>query len=100
MAMGKYSRVDGRRPSNYCSTVTVVVFVGVCLVGVWMLMSSSVVPVLNSELTSPVPRTEQEPKVSEDGSKQFEDSSGDLPEDAIKEEQKIGSRILDEVIKF
>lgn len=52
MAVGKYSRVDGRKSSGYCSTVTVVVFVGLCLVGVWMLMSSSVVPVRDSGLSS------------------------------------------------
>ncbi|KAK1401382.1 Methyltransferase [Heracleum sosnowskyi] len=45
MALGKYSRVDGRKSTNYCSSITFVVFVGVCLVGVWMMTSSSMVPV-------------------------------------------------------
>ncbi|CAI9108756.1 OLC1v1008437C1 [Oldenlandia corymbosa var. corymbosa] len=53
MALGKYSRVDGRKSSsNYCSTVTIVVFVALCLVGVWMMTSSSVVPVQNSDVSS------------------------------------------------
>nr|URM60713.1 NF-YB family protein [Gymnema sylvestre] len=52
MALGKYSRVDGRKSSsNYCSTVTIVVFVALCLVGVWMMTSSSVVPVQNSDVS-------------------------------------------------
>ncbi|PKI34157.1 hypothetical protein CRG98_045436, partial [Punica granatum] len=51
MALGKYSRVDNRRPSSsYCSTVTIVVFVALCLVGVWMMTSSSVVPVQNVDV--------------------------------------------------
>ncbi|EPS72711.1 hypothetical protein M569_02048, partial [Genlisea aurea] len=42
---GNFSRVDGRKSSsNYCSTVTVTVFVAVCLVGVWVFTSSSVTP--------------------------------------------------------
>lgn len=52
MALGKYSRVDGRKSTNYCSTVTIVVFVALCLVGLWMMTSSSVVPVQNSDVAS------------------------------------------------
>ncbi|XP_057973553.1 probable methyltransferase PMT24 [Malania oleifera] len=84
MAMGKYSRVDGRKSSNYCSTVTIVVFVAFCLVGVWMLMSSSVAPVQNSEFSSQATKNELKQKITENDSSQFEDSSGDLPEDATK----------------
>ncbi|KAK6150768.1 hypothetical protein DH2020_015700 [Rehmannia glutinosa] len=52
MALGKYSRVDGRKSSSgYCSTVTIVVFVALCLVGVWMMTSSSVVPVQTSDVS-------------------------------------------------
>ncbi|KAA8546482.1 hypothetical protein F0562_002779 [Nyssa sinensis] len=86
MALGKYSRVDGRKSSNYCSTVAIVMFVGICLVGVWVLMSSSVVPVQNSDLSSQESKTKVPQEVTENHSKQFEDSSGDLPEDAIKED--------------
>ncbi|KAA8538355.1 hypothetical protein F0562_027822 [Nyssa sinensis] len=84
MASGRYSRVDGRKSSNYCSTVTIVMFVGVCLIGVWLLMSSSVVPVQNSDLSSQETKTEVQQKITDNDSRQFQDSSGDLPEDAIK----------------
>ncbi|XAR62877.1 Sarcosine/dimethylglycine N-methyltransferase [Bertholletia excelsa] len=89
MASGKYSRMDGRRSSSCCSTVTVVVFVGVCLVGVWMLMSSSVVPIQNAELSSQDRKSELKEKVTETDSNQFEDTSGDLPEDAVKEQTSL-----------
>lgn len=117
MALGKYSRVDGRKSStNYCSTVTIVVFVALCLVGVWMMTSSSVVPDQNADV-SQQPETKndvnQKTQVAESNvndnsvesanngskedtgndtnsndnegkSKQFEDGSGDLPDDATK----------------
>ncbi|KAJ9146242.1 hypothetical protein P3X46_028532 [Hevea brasiliensis] len=86
MAMGKYSRVDGRKSSGYCSTIVVVVFVAFCLVGVWMLMSSSVVPVHDSNLSSQETVNEVKGTGIESNSKQFEDSSGDLPEDAMKKD--------------
>ncbi|CAK9140032.1 unnamed protein product [Ilex paraguariensis] len=90
MALGKHSRVDGRKSSSCCSTVTVVVFVGLCLVGVWMLMSSTVVPVQNSDLSSQGTKTEVKQKISEKFSRQFADSSGDLSEDGTKEEGNPG----------
>uniref|UniRef100_A0A1J3IDX2 Putative methyltransferase PMT26 n=1 Tax=Noccaea caerulescens TaxID=107243 RepID=A0A1J3IDX2_NOCCA len=56
MAQPRYTRIDNnRRPSsNYCSTVTVVVFVALCLVGIWMMTSSSssVVPAENVDVVS------------------------------------------------
>ncbi|CDY43782.1 BnaA06g23180D [Brassica napus] len=52
MAQVRYTRLDNRRPSsNYCSTVTVVVFVALCLVGIWM-MTSSYEPTSSEEPTS------------------------------------------------
>ncbi|KAJ4951025.1 hypothetical protein NE237_027857 [Protea cynaroides] len=97
MAVGKYTRVDGRRSStSYCSTVTLVVFVALCLVGVWMMTSSSVVPaqtvnLSNQESNSEDTRNEdtnndvkQKETVAENSSRQFEDNPGDLPEDATK----------------
>lgn len=86
MAMGKYSRVDGRRSSNYCSTIAIVVFVGVCLVGVWMMMSSSIVPIQNSDLVSDDTPHEVQKKIDDNDSTQFEDSSGNFPLDAAKGE--------------
>ncbi|CAN8316141.1 unnamed protein product [Cochlearia groenlandica] len=40
MAMGKYSRVDGKKSSSYGLTVTIVMVVSLCLVGAWMFTSS------------------------------------------------------------
>ncbi|XP_043718887.1 probable methyltransferase PMT26 isoform X2 [Telopea speciosissima] len=94
MAFGKYSRVDGRRSStSYCSTVTLVVFVALCLVGVWMMTSSSVVPAQNVDLSNQESKSEDikiedtksdvKQQVTENA-RQFEDNPGDLPEDATK----------------
>ncbi|KVH98824.1 putative S-adenosyl-L-methionine-dependent methyltransferase [Cynara cardunculus var. scolymus] len=85
MAQGKYSRVDGRKSS--CSTATIVVVVGVCLVGVWMFMSSSAAPGQNLDL----PSAESRQKVSTKSSSQFEDNSGDLPDDAVKDQENTSS---------
>ncbi|KAJ6774157.1 METHYLTRANSFERASE PMT25-RELATED [Salix purpurea] len=85
MAMGKYSRVDGRKSSNYCSTITVVVFVALCLVGAWMFMSSSV-SVQNSDSSSQEKVNDVKQVAGENNSKQFEDSSGDLPDGTTKED--------------
>ncbi|XP_057966060.1 probable methyltransferase PMT26 [Malania oleifera] len=88
MALGKYSRVDGRRSSsNYCSTVTIVVFVALCLVGVWMMTSSSVVPAQNVDVPSGDNKNEvkeQAGEINENKPKQFEDNPGDLPKDATQ----------------
>ncbi|KAH7852210.1 hypothetical protein Vadar_021836 [Vaccinium darrowii] len=104
MAFGRYSRVDGRKSSSsYCSTVTLVVFVALCLVGVWMMTSTSVVPGENVEVASHESRNDVEERVSESyernpsnennesNPKQFEDSPGDLPEDATKGDTNVSS---------
>lgn len=45
MAFGRGGKMDGRRPSSsFCTTTTVVVFVALCLVGAWMMTSSTVFP--------------------------------------------------------
>lgn len=92
MANGKYTRVDGRRSaSSYCSMVTITVFVALCLVGVWMMTSSSsssVVPVQNVDEPAQEKKSEakeQLPESNESSSnQQFEDNNADLPEDATK----------------
>ncbi|KAI9166175.1 hypothetical protein LWI28_027521 [Acer negundo] len=89
MALGKYTRVDNRRSSSsYWSTVTIVLFVGLCLVGVWMMTSSSVVPVQNVDEPAEEKKTEVKQEVvetnNESNTQQFEDNQGDLPEDATK----------------
>ncbi|KAL4380035.1 hypothetical protein GQ457_02G010080 [Hibiscus cannabinus] len=99
MALGKYSRVDNnnnnRKSSGYCSTVTVVVFVGLCLVGIWMMTSSSSVSVVDEPAQEN--RTQVEDKVTpvtsdnndSSNTPQFEDSPGDLPEDATKGDTNV-----------
>lgn len=89
MALGRYARIDNnnrRSSSTYCSTITIVVFVALCLVGIWMMTSSSVVPVQNAD--DPVQENKNEVKQQTDNvstnAPQFEDSPGDLPDDATK----------------
>ncbi|KAL8159128.1 hypothetical protein V2J09_000665 [Rumex salicifolius] len=87
MALGRYSRVDGKKPSSsYCSTVSIVVVVALCLVGVWMLTSSSVIPAQTVDFPAEKQKSEvKDPKdFSESNTKQFEDKPSDLPEDATK----------------
>ncbi|XP_072974160.1 probable methyltransferase PMT24 [Typha angustifolia] len=93
MAFGKSTRMDGRRTSSsYCSTTTIVVFVALCLVGVWMVTSTTVVPV---EMSSP---STTKNSVTETGSQNSEDKSGDVTEDFIKEgdTNSSGNNIPDE----
>lgn len=100
MAIGKYNRIDNRRSSSsYCSTVTIVVFVALCLVGVWMMTSSSVVPVQNvdvsqenkNEVKEPSEVKEQVSDSNDSSTRQFEDNPGDLPEDATKGDSNVAS---------
>ncbi|TKY74200.1 methyltransferase PMT24 [Spatholobus suberectus] len=85
MALGKNSRGEGRKLSNYCSTVSVAVFVAFCLVGVWIVMSS-IVPIQNSVIQ--VSETINDVKNVASDSKQFEDRSGDLPEESTREDSQ------------
>ncbi|KAF5457862.1 hypothetical protein F2P56_021939 [Juglans regia] len=94
MALGKYTRVDNRRSSSsYCSTVSIVVFVALCLVGVWMMTSSSVVPVQNVDVPQENKNEAKEQVSKSDGgvTRQFEDNSGDLPDDATKGDSNLNS---------
>eukprot|EP00268_Persea_americana_P006741 TRINITY_DN1242_c1_g1_i11.p1 TRINITY_DN1242_c1_g1~~TRINITY_DN1242_c1_g1_i11.p1 ORF type:complete len:862 (-),score=203.32 TRINITY_DN1242_c1_g1_i11:420-3005(-) len=93
MAFGKNSRVDTRRSSSssYCSSVTIVVFVALCLVGVWMMTSSAVVPAQNVETAAEETNSQVKKQIVEDESRQFEDSSGDVPEDAMKGDSNINT---------
>lgn len=98
MALPKHSKIDGRKAtSTYCSTVTLVAFVALCLVGVWMMTSSSVVPLQNLDAKNVNPvrtiitknydtgdSSDETETPANINSKQFEDNNGDLPEDATK----------------
>ncbi|KAJ0041148.1 hypothetical protein Pint_27381 [Pistacia integerrima] len=93
MALGKYSRIDNRRSSSsYWPTVTVVVFVALCLVGVWMMTSSSMAPVQNVDEPAQEKKSEAREQVvesNESSTQQFEDNTGDLPEDATKGDSSV-----------
>jgi len=94
MAQAKYTRIDNnkRSPASYLSTVTIVVFVALCLFGIWMMTSSSVVPVQNVDVSQDNKNEgqdqsgvkEQATDPSNTGSQQFEDNQGDLSDDATK----------------
>ncbi|KAB2603672.1 methyltransferase PMT24 [Pyrus ussuriensis x Pyrus communis] len=87
MAVGKYSRVDGRKSSNCCSKTSLVVFVAFCLIGVWMLMST-VVPIQNQGSSSEETMDDVNRQViTQKNSKQFEDSSGELSGTVAKEDE-------------
>ncbi|EXC32448.1 putative methyltransferase PMT24 [Morus notabilis] len=80
MALGKYTRVEGRKSSNCCSTISVVVFVAFCLVGIWVFMSSTVPDEDQEEVPSldnTVNDVTKQHVVADDNPKQFEDTSGD-----------------------
>lgn len=90
MAQPRYTRIDNRRPSsNYCSTVTVVVFVALCLVGIWMMTSSSVGPAQNVDEISldnkdGIKRQLTPPAAEEGSNPKFEDASGETPSEDKK----------------
>ncbi|KAF3789671.1 putative methyltransferase [Nymphaea thermarum] len=85
--MGKNPRGSKRSSSSSCSTVSVIVFVAFCLVGLWMYSSSSVIPLQkfssSSIKTSSKFRSEQRTPLKD---RVFEDNPGDLPDDLVKQE--------------
>ncbi|KAL2339715.1 hypothetical protein Fmac_007655 [Flemingia macrophylla] len=86
MVLGKNFRGEGRKLSNYCSTVSVAALVAFCLVGVWIVMSS-IVPIQNSAIQ--VSETINDVKNVASDSKQFEDKSGDIPEESTRGDSQI-----------
>ncbi|KAF8090609.1 hypothetical protein N665_0471s0004 [Sinapis alba] len=97
MAQPRYTRIDNnRRPSSsYCSTVTIVVFVALCLVGIWMMTSSSLGPDQSVDTVSldnkDGMKNQMPPPAEEEGNgqKKTEDASGKTPNDesSSKEEE-------------
>ncbi|XP_077249786.1 putative methyltransferase PMT26 [Tasmannia lanceolata] len=85
MAFGKNQRMDIRRSSpSYCSTIIIAVFVALCLVGVWMISSSTMVPVLNLDMPPQETKSNTKEQVTENDAQQFKDSPGDLPEVSMR----------------
>ncbi|WOK96408.1 hypothetical protein Cni_G05115 [Canna indica] len=93
MAPTKYSRMDSRRTSSYCSTTTVVVLVALCLVGVWMMTSSSMAPA--AEMPSPDSTTDMSDEISQSSSEAFKDNSGDITKDFVGENTSNDENKLD-----
>ncbi|KAG0499752.1 hypothetical protein HPP92_004023 [Vanilla planifolia] len=81
MAFGRNQRFDSRRSSSYCSTATLIVFVALCLVGIWMMTSTTVVPV---EMSSSE-KSEVTDKASETVAKPSEDFPGDEYKEAARD---------------
>ncbi|KAJ4895225.1 putative methyltransferase PMT26 [Raphanus sativus] len=93
MAQPRYTRIDNRRPSSsgYCSTVTIVVFVALCLVGLWMMTSSSLGPDQSVNLDNKDGMKNQMTPPAEEGNGQKpEEATGKTPngESSSKEEEK------------
>lgn len=100
MAVGKHGRQDKQASSSLCFKGTLIIFVGVCILAVWMMNSSSPVPAERQSfngIRKISPEIPVKPRDSSSGSQEtrekkkdsssgvsFEDSPGDLPEDAIK----------------
>ncbi|XP_058089811.1 probable methyltransferase PMT24 [Magnolia sinica] len=95
MVTTRYQRIDGRRSSpSYCSTVTLVVFVALCLVGVWMMTSSAIVPVQNVEIPPEETQTDVNAQVAVESIPQgVEGGLGDASQDV-----KGGDAATDTVI--
>ncbi|RWV99302.1 hypothetical protein GW17_00037797 [Ensete ventricosum] len=112
MPFGKSSTMDFRRPSlssssSQCSTATIVVFVALCLVGVWMMTSSTVVPVdmsateISSEMkqqaseTYSAPAEESSSEVSGEETRTDADASVSDPTTETKSESSEEPKVLD-----
>nr|XP_018686545.1 PREDICTED: probable methyltransferase PMT26 [Musa acuminata subsp. malaccensis] len=112
MPFGKSSTMDFKRSSSsssssQCSTATLVVFVALCLVGVWMMTSSTVVPVdmsateINSEMkqqaseTYSAPLEESSTEVSGEATRSDADTSVSDPTTETKSESSEEQKLLD-----
>ncbi|XXG87124.1 hypothetical protein AAC387_Pa11g1889 [Persea americana] len=82
MALIKNPRVDSRFMSSYRSTITIIVFIVLCLIGVWMMTSSTVMPVQNIEMSREETNSEAKGQVAiQNESQQFQAGSGGVRKD-------------------
>lgn len=94
MAMGKYSRVDGKKSSSgYGLTITIVLIVSLCLVGAWMFMSSWSAPTESadfsaSETSKDVETTTKSDEEVDRGSKSFSDEKTEETEVVTESNQE------------
>ncbi|WOL11840.1 hypothetical protein Cni_G20604 [Canna indica] len=77
MALVKSSRPSSSSSSSNFSTLTVIVFISLCLLGVWMMTSTTMVPV---DMSSTENKSEIKQQASDTAGK-YEDSSGDVPDE-------------------
>ncbi|KAG8477152.1 hypothetical protein CXB51_030141 [Gossypium anomalum] len=99
MALGRYNRVDNNniKSSSYCSTVTIVIFMGLCLVGIWMITSSWVVPVQNGDDPAEEKKNQLKDQVEtvivdsndRDNKPQFEDKPNGLRKDGPEKDLDV-----------
>ncbi|XP_010515490.1 PREDICTED: probable methyltransferase PMT27 [Camelina sativa] len=104
MAFGKGRGNKRASTSSYASTITMIIFVALCVIGVWMLSSNSVIPpqITQGSTRTVVSETERsdvsassngndEPEPTNKESEEqpaFEDNPGKLPDDAVKSEDE------------
>ncbi|CAE6075832.1 unnamed protein product [Arabidopsis arenosa] len=104
MAFGRGRGNKRTSTSSYASTITMVIFVALCVFGVWMLSSNSVIPpqITQGSTRTAVAETERsDVSVSSNGNDEpeptkqesdeqppFEDNPGKLPDDAVKSEDE------------
>ncbi|RRT78231.1 hypothetical protein GW17_00033597 [Ensete ventricosum] len=87
MAFGRNMQTNNRRSSSYCLKTTILVFVALCLVGIWMLTSSNIVPV---DLSYLVPKSEFKDKVPMPfGDKLGSENDGSASRDAKNTEKTV-----------
>ncbi|TVU36276.1 hypothetical protein EJB05_18204, partial [Eragrostis curvula] len=106
MAFGR-AKMDGRRPSSssssFCTTTTVVVFVALCLVGAWMMTSSTVFPLdmvsnKKSEVRKQAPPVnfgEAASGNAGEGAEKFEDTDNTIPEQPTNKESSEEERFTE-----
>ncbi|ESQ45410.1 hypothetical protein EUTSA_v10010109mg [Eutrema salsugineum] len=105
MAFGKGRGNKRSSTTSYASTITMVIFVALCVIGVWMLSSNSVIPpqITGASTRTAIAETERSDVVSassngndepeptkpeSDDQPAFEDNPGKLPDDAVKSEDE------------
>lgn len=100
MALGKGLRMD-RKSSSYCSTTTLVVFVALCLVGVWMMTSSTIYPVEMSPAEDNRLEVKQvpidEPEISEDKTRDANNDSVAVDNSSNSEDKNVAEKVAEKI---
>ncbi|CAF2044854.1 hypothetical protein HID58_034579 [Brassica napus] len=87
MAMGKYSRVDGKKSSGYGLTITIVLIVSLSMVGAWMFMSSWSAPTESIDFSSSQTTKDVETTTKTDSTN--EEASKSLPDEKTEETEVV-----------